>query len=238
MINIVICEDDHLFREVLRKYLEIILKEITNQFKITEFNCGEDLIENYSDNTDIFFLDIEMEKLTGMDVARKIREVNCNSEIIFTTALAEDIQEGYEVRAYRYLIKPIEFNELKKHVCSCIGDMYKKHEHNLIIHNKGIVYKIQIDNITYIEVMDKDITIHTKDNYYEVKNSLSKLEKDLKEYNCKFYRCHKSYLVNMKHIQYIKKNTVFIDNREIPVSRHKIKDFKLNLADVLGDIIC
>lgn len=238
MINIVICDDEKLFRKVLREYLEIILKEIPNKFEIKEFNCGEDLIQNYSDNTDIYFLDIEMEKLTGMDVARKIREFNCKSEIIFTTALAEYLQDGYEVRAYRYLIKPIEFNELKKHVCSCIEDIYIKHKHNLIIYNKSIVYKIQIDNITYIEVMDKDITIHTKDNYYEIKSSLSKLERDLNQYNCKFYRCHKSYLVNMKHIQYIKKNTVFIDNREIPVSRQKIKDFKLNLADSLGDIIC
>lgn len=179
-----------------------------------------------------------MDKLSGMDIARRIREVDCNSEIIFTTAVVDYIQDGYEVRAYRYLIKPIEFNELKKHVLSCVEDISKRNENNLIIQNKGIVYKISIDSITYIEVRDKDITIHTIDQSYDIKNSLSKIEKELNEHNCKFYRCHKSYLVNMNHIQYIKQNVVLVNNAEIPVSRSKIKDFKIKLANVLGDIIC
>jgi DNA-binding LytR/AlgR family response regulator len=238
MIKVVICEDNIIFRDFLKKSLSKIFLEIENKFEIIEYSCGEDLLNDYPENIDIYFLDIEMKNINGMELARKIREENCSSEIIFTTALSDYIQDGYEVRAYRYLIKPIEFNELEKHVCSCLEDIYIKSENNLIIHNKGIVYKIQVDSITYIEVMDKDITIYTTDNCYEVKNSLSKLEKDLKKYNSKFYRCHKSYLVNMKHIQYIKKNTVFVKNTEIPVSRHKIKDFKLNLADVLGDVIC
>lgn len=238
MIRVVICEDNMIFREFLKKSLCNVFLEITNKFEIIEYSCGEDLLNDYPKNIDIYFLDIEMKNINGMELARKIRKENCSSEIIFTTALSDYIQDGYEVRAYRYLIKPIEFDELKKHVCSCIKDMYKRNENNLIIHNKDIIYKIQVDSIAYIEVMDKDITIYTTDNCYEVKNSLSKLEKDLKKYNCKFYRCHKSYLVNMKHIQYIKKNTVFVKNTEIPVSRNKIKDFKLNLADVLGDVIC
>lgn len=238
MIRVVICEDEYIFRDFLTKSLSKIFLESENKFEIIEFSCGEDLINNYPENIDIYFLDIEMKNINGMELAKKIRKENCSSEIIFTTALSDYIQDGYEVRAYRYLIKPIEFEELKKHVCSCIKDIYQRNENNLIIQNKGIIYKIQVDSIAYIEVMDKDVTIYTKDNYYEVKNSLSKLEKDLNKYNCKFYRCHKSYLVNMKHIQYIKKNTVFVNNTEIPVSRHKIKDFKLNLADVLGDIIC
>ncbi|MCC0645542.1 MULTISPECIES: LytR/AlgR family response regulator transcription factor [unclassified Clostridioides] len=238
MLNIVICEDDFIFRDKLKVYVEVILKDIDKQFEIITFNCGEDLIENYPEDTHIFFLDIEMDKLSGMDIARKIREVDCNSEIIFTTAVVDYIQDGYEVRAYRYLIKPIEFNELKKHVLSCVEDLTKRNENNLIIQNKGTVYKISIDSITYIEVRDKDITIHTIDQSYDIKKSLSKIEKELNERNCKFYRCHKSYLVNMNHIQYIKQNVVLVNNAEIPVSRSKIKDFKIKLANVLGDIIC
>ena len=61
------------------------------------------------DDKEIYFLDIEMKKLTGMDVARKIRERNDKSEIIFTTGLIDYIHDGYEVRAYRYLLKPIQF---------------------------------------------------------------------------------------------------------------------------------
>lgn len=227
-----------IFREFLKKSLYKFSLESSGKFEIIEYSCGEDLLNDNPKDIDIYFLDIEMKNINGMDLARKIRKKNRISEIIFTTALSDYIQDGYEVRAYRYLIKPIEFSELRKHVLSCLQDINNKHDNYIIVKNKDTVYKIQIENITYIEVMDKDVSIYTTDNCYEVKNSLSKLEKELAKYSCKFYRCHKSYLVNMKHIHYIKKNNAFIRNTEIPISRTKIKDFKLKLADVLGDIIC
>ncbi|MEF9992035.1 MAG: LytTR family DNA-binding domain-containing protein [Peptostreptococcaceae bacterium] len=236
MLNIVICEDDYLFRGILREYLEIILKEITNQFEIIEFNCGEDLIENYPDNIDIYFLDIEMGKLTGMDVARKIREKNDKSEIIFTTGLIDYIHDGYEVRAYRYLLKPIKFEKLKEHVKSCIEDIRKRSENNLIIRNKGEVYKLKIDEIIFVEVINKDIIIHTVNQSYNTKMNMNSIEKELIKYN--FYRCHKSFLVNMKHVEYIKQNIILVNSIEIPVSRYRIKDFKIKLLSVLGDVIC
>ena len=101
MLKVAICEDDDFFRDKLKQYLEKILEDITNNFEIITFNSGEDLVENYPEDIDIYFLDIEMNKLTGMDVARKIREVDDNVEIIFTTALVDYVHEGYEVRAYR-----------------------------------------------------------------------------------------------------------------------------------------
>lgn len=236
MLNIVICEDDSLFRDILREYLEIILKEITNQFEIIEFNCGEDLIENYSDNIDIFFLDIEMKKLTGMDVARKIRESNDKSEIIFTTGLIDYIHDGYEVRAYRYLLKPVQFEKLKEHVNSCIKDITRKKENNLIVQIKGEVHNIKIDDIIFIEVINKDIMIHTKTQIYNTKTCMKKIEKELERYN--FYRCHKGFLINIKQIDSIGKNVIFVNDIEIPVSRYRMKELKAKLISSLGDIIC
>ncbi|MDU4934526.1 MAG: LytTR family DNA-binding domain-containing protein [Peptostreptococcaceae bacterium] len=236
MFRVVICEDDFVCRNLLKDYLETILKDFTNQFEILEFTSGEELIDSYPEGIDIFFLDIEMQNFTGMDVARKIRDVDTRVEIIFTTALLNYIQDGYEVRAYRYLIKPIKFDELKKHVNSCIEEIIKRTEQNLIIQNKSAVYKIPIDDITYIEVRNKDITVHTIDGSYYTKMSMSNMENELEKYN--FFRCHKSYLVNMKHIQCMKQNVILIDGIEVPISRHRIKDFKVKLVNLLGDVIC
>lgn len=236
MLKVVICEDDFEFRDTLKKYLEIILKDITNQFEIIVFNCGEDLIENYPEDIDIFFLDIGMKKLTGMDVARKIRKVDSNSEIIFTTGVREYIQDGYEVRAYRYLLKPIKFEYLKEHVNTCIKDIIKKNENNIVIQNKGEIYKIKIDEITFIEVRNKDITIHTINQNYNTKTNMKSIEKELNKYN--FYRCHKSFLINMKYVDHIQQNIVCVNSTEIPISRHRAKKFKMKLLSVLGDIIC
>lgn len=236
MLKFVICDDDFIFRDTLREYLEVILKGITNQFEIIMFNCGEDLIENYHEDVDIFFLDIEMNKLTGMDVARKIRERNDKSEIIFTTGLIDYIHDGYEVRAYRYLIKPIQFEKLKEHVNLCIKDIIKKSERNIFIQNKGDTYKLKIDEITFVEVINKDVIIHTVNESYSTKTNMRIIETELVKYN--FYRCHKSFLVNMKYVEHIKQNIILVKNIEIPVSRYKIKEFKVKLLSVLGDVIC
>ena len=157
-------------------------------------------------------------------------------EIIFVTSLVNYIQEGYTVRAYRYLLKPINYEDLRSHLLSCISDITKKRENFMIIENKGIIYKVLINKILYIEVRKKDLTIYTEDGIYTTKNSMEKVEKELRRYN--FFRCHKGYLINMEHIEIIHKNTVFINNQEIPVSKHRISNLKTKLTYILGDVLC
>ena len=67
------------------------------------------MLENYSKGTDVLLLYIQMGQINGMDTARKIRVLDDRVEIIFITSLIEYALEGYEVRAYRYLIKPVKY---------------------------------------------------------------------------------------------------------------------------------
>ncbi|GAA0093317.1 two-component system response regulator RgbR [Paraclostridium bifermentans] len=236
MIKIVICEDNFSCREKLKENLEIILNKLTNQFEIIVFNCGEDLIDNYPEDVDIFLLDIQMKKLTGMGVAKKIREKDKSCEIIFITGLIDYVQNGYEVRAYRYLLKPIKLEDLKKHIISCIKQIYERRENYLIIKNQGVIKKIKIHEILFLEVINRDILIHTGDQTYTTKTSMKNLEKELSKFN--FFRCHNSFLINLKYIDCIQKNIVLINNEEIPISRQKADEFKNKFLTVAGDVIC
>ncbi|MDU4723930.1 MAG: response regulator, partial [Clostridioides difficile] len=165
MIKVAICEDEKVHQELLIEYLQKLFNELSIDYDLCIFNSGEQLLENYPEDMDIFLLDIQMGELSGMDIARKIRDIDSNTvEIIFTTSLIEYIQEGYEVRAYRYLLKPIEFNDIKNHITACIEEIHNRRDKYLVISNKYENYKIKIENITYIEVQNKDITIHTLDN--------------------------------------------------------------------------
>ena len=238
MFRIVICEDDLSQRELLKGFLYKVFEEIQEDLDLIEFESGEEALleEVILKGIDIFFLDIQMNKLTGMDLARWIRKENDTSEIIFVTSLVNYIQEGYTVRAYRYLLKPINYEDFRSHLLSCISDITKKRENFMIIENKGIIYKVLINKILYIEVRKKDLTIYTEDGIYTTKNSMEKVEKELRRYN--FFRCHKGYLINMEHIEIIHKNTVFINNQEIPVSKHRISNLKTKLTYILGDVLC
>ncbi|CCL16398.1 LytTR family DNA-binding domain-containing protein [Clostridioides difficile] len=236
MYRIVICEDDITQIAFLRECILKSLEGISSQIELFEFNSGEELLETNLEGIDIFFLDIKMLQLTGMDVAKIIRETNDTSEIIFITSIVDYIQEGYKVRAYRYLLKPIDFGDLNESILSCISDIIKKRENFMLIENKGIINKILINSIMYIEVRKKVLTIHTKNDTYYTKNSMDKIELELEKYN--FFRCHKSYLINLEYIQFICKNTVVINGKDIPVSKYRMANLKKKLTYVLGDVLC
>ncbi|HBG0200309.1 TPA: response regulator transcription factor [Clostridioides difficile] len=236
MYRIVICEDDITQIAFLRECILKSLEGISSQIELFEFNSGEELLETNLEGIDIFFLDIKMLQLTGMDVAKIIRETNDTSEIIFITSIVDYIQEGYKVRAYRYLLKPIDFGDLNESTLSCISDIIKKRENFMLIENKGIINKILINSIMYIEVRKKVLTIHTKNDTYYTKNSMDKIELELEKYN--FFRCHKSYLINLEYIQFICKNTVVINDEDVPVSKYRMADLKKKLTYVLGDVLC
>ncbi|MEG0856873.1 MAG: LytTR family DNA-binding domain-containing protein [Terrisporobacter sp.] len=237
MIKIAVCEDEKDQRKLMTEYIRKILDESSLSYEILTFNSGEELFSNYPQDIDIFFLDILMDKLNGIDTARKIREIDDkNVEIIFTTSLVDYIQEGYEVRAYRYLLKPLKYEDLKKHMISCIKEISDKNKF-LLIDSKSDILKIKTSDITYIEIQKRDMTIHTIKGDYEVKSTMDKIEADLNNPN--FYRCHKSFLVNMVHIDSIKQYVAILENKEeVPISRHRFKDFKIKFLRSMGDKLC
>lgn len=237
MIKIAVCEDEKETQLLIEDYLENILKNISIEYEIQKYISGEELLESNLKDIDILLLDIKMEKLNGMDTARKIREVDNEMEIIFITSLIDYVQEGYEVRAYRYLLKPIEFEELKKHVLACIKDIEINKESYITIKNKSNTYKIYLNQIKYIEVQKKDMLIHTINKNFDVRYSLSKIEKELNPY--KFIRCHKSFIINLSYVENIKPNNVILESgEEVPISRYRYKEVKEKFLKFLGDTIC
>ncbi|NMS89073.1 response regulator transcription factor [Clostridioides difficile] len=237
MINIAVCEDEKETQLLIVDYLANILKNISIEYEIQKYLSGEELLESNLKDIDILFLDIKMEKLNGMDTARKIREVGNEMEIIFITSLIDSIQEGYEVRAYRYLLKPIEFEELKKHVLTCIKDIEINKDSYIAIKNKSNTYKIYLNQIKYIEVQKKDMIIHTINKNFDIKYSLSKIEKELNL--SRFVRCHKSFIVNLNYVENIKYNIAILESgEEVPISRYRYKEVKEKFLKFLGDTIC
>ena len=103
MINIGICDDELHYRENIKDILENILSTYSINYNIYEFSSGEELLSNYPKDLDILIMAIKMKIVNGMDTAKKIREFDQNLEIIFMTSFAKFMQEGYEVKAYRYI---------------------------------------------------------------------------------------------------------------------------------------
>lgn len=232
---IAICEDDIFQRKLLIDHLTNVFTYLDKSYNIKEFTSGEDLLNNYPEKLDILFLDIQMNEVNGIDVARSIRKFDSSVEIIFTTALLDYVHLGYEVRAYRYLLKPLNYDDILKHTSSCINDLMKRRD-KVKIEDKSKIYMFNVDDIIYIEVIRKEIIVYTKEDNYTFKTSMKNIENNLITRN--FFRCHKSYLINLAKVTLLKDNIVVLDNKEIPVSRYKLKQLKIELAKLLGNVLC
>lgn len=237
MIKIAICEDEKETQLLIEDQLDNILKNINIEYEIQKYSSGEELLGSNLKDIDILLLDIQMGQINGMDTARKIRELGNKMEIIFITSLIDYVQEGYEVRAYRYILKPIESKELKQHVITCIKEIETNKNKYIVIKNRSNTYKIYSNEIKYIEVQKKEMSIHTINKSFDVRYSLGKIEKDLNLDN--FVRCHKSFLVNLSYVENIKLNIAILESgEEIPISRYRYKDVKEKFLKFLDDTIC
>ena len=236
MISIATCEDEKEIQDTIEDYLNNILKNTNIEYEIQKYNSGESLLESNLKDIDILLLDIQMKTINGMDTARKIREFDQNLEIIFMTSFVEFMQEGYEVKAYRYILKPINERKISKNILPCINEIVKKRNNYLTINVKNYVDRIKIDSIIYIETDRPNILIYTHDNMYTTKMSISKIEKILSEYG--FFRCHNSYIVNLKLVESMTGNTVVVGGKDIPISKYRVKNLKLAITNILGDIVC
>ena len=233
IVRVGICDDESHVRLKLREALEKCLIGYELSYEFYEFSSGEALLASYPQTLDLLLLDIKMGQLNGIETAKQIRSFDSAVDIIFLTSLMEFMQEGYVVRAYRYLLKPLDDKRVLKHVISCIEERLLRQDAHLLIQNKGVLYKIDISSILYIETKRPGVVIHTMNQNYEIRMSLSELERRLSGYP--FFRSHKSYLIHLAHVERLFANTVRIQEEEVPVSKHRIRDLKLSMLKLLGD---
>ncbi len=236
MVNIVICENDKNDQEFVKAKVVEILDDLDIEYEIKVYNSGDDLLEGYDKYTDIILLDIQMDGLDGMETARKIREFDDNVEIIFITSFVEYALEGYEVNAYRYLLKPVKDENLMTSLINCLNDRNFV-KRSIVIKEGDTRIKISLKDIMYIEVQGNDITVHTLKDTYRTKGTMSNFETEIN--SNMFVRCHKSYLVNLEYIKSIKRYTsILVNDEEVPLSRNKYKEIKDRFFEMIEDKLC
>ena len=198
MLTIGICDDEKEIRDKIKNVVKKTMFDDDRDYRVKKFSSGEELLQENVGEIDILFLDILMGDINGMDTARKIRENDKNMEIIFITSLVDYISDGYEVRAYRYLLKPVDDDGIKK--------IYQR-------------------DILYIEVLNRKVIIHSEKGNSETRQTLSEIKNELD--SNMFYHCQKSFIVNLDYINKIKGYTAVLDNgKDIPIGRTKYKDLK------------
>ena len=233
MIRIAIVEDDKSSSELLVSYLERYSNDKNIKFDVkTFFSCNQ-ILNNYNNNFDIIFMDIELPDGNGLETIRKIREVDKNVIVIFVTNMAQYAVKGYEVRAFDFIVKPVTSYNFYIKLDNILNLFEQKKDNEIWISNKDGKMKLNISSIYYIEVIQHMCIYHTKDGNYKATGSLNNIEKTLSKYN--FSLCNRCYLVNLRYVTSVKKGFVLINNEELIISRAKQASFMKDLNDFLAE---
>lgn len=185
---------------------------------IETFPSAEAFLFLYAEDKawDILLLDIEMGGKNGIELAKIIRQDNTNVQLVFITGFPDFIAEGYDVSALHYLMKPVSEEKLYPVLDRASANIVKS-EKQLCINFDHQTEYVPLNQICYIEAQKQYIAIHTTDKIYRMKASLSDTEKLLDEY---FFRCQRSFLVNLRYIKRIMTDCVILKNEEeVPISR-------------------
>lgn len=225
-LKIAVCDDN----KVDQDYVIDLLREYANEngviLEIQTFISAEQFLFQYAEEKDyqIIVLDIEMEKMNGVELAKKLREDNKEIQIFFVTGFSDYISEGYEVDALHYLMKPVSKEKIFRVMEKAVSNL-KEEEKILFVQENGEMLKVLTKNIFYVEVFSHSCNIHTTEGVIETKMTISDLEKKLID---GFIRVHRSYLVNLEQIKKIAKAEIFLENGSIiPLARRKYKDVNI-----------
>lgn len=232
-LKVAICDDSKADQEYIIQILNQ-WSQVTNiHLEIHTFLMAEQFLFQYEEEKDfqILVLDIEMGKMNGVELAKKIRKVNKDIQILFATGYPDFIAEGYEVDALHYLIKPINQEKLIKVMEKAIVNIQNEEKYILLQDNDEML-KLAISTIIFVEVFSHSCVIHTIEGTVETRTAISKLENVL---GTQFIRVHRSYLVNLEYIKKIAKTEIELEKGEVvPLARRKYSEVNLAFINFYG----
>lgn len=232
MIRIAIVEDSREDMNTLKKYIGQFSKEEGTEFSVTEYRDGLSLLDGYSGEHDVIFMDIEMPHLNGMEVARKLRLIDSVCAIIFVTNMPQFAIEGYEVSALDFMVKPVGYFNFKVKLKKALRYTGQHRGKAIFIDNGTEMMKLPVSEIQYVEKYKNYVIYHTLSGTYRERTTIASVEERLKD--CGFLRSSSGCLVNCKEVTGYTTTSVLVGGEELPIARGRRKEFIGDLTKYFG----
>ena len=223
-MRIAICDDEKRICAILAEKVG----KICPGAEIITYASGKELL-NADELPDILLLDIRMPEISGMDVAKILRDRDWRKILIFITGEEDQVFHSFDLQAFHFLVKPVADEKLKEVLDNArkelerYGDISGKQDKCIEIQSGTSHIRINLSQFLYAEVYDRKTILHMKKENIEYYGQLSALEglvgKD-------FYRIHRSYLVNMKYVErYDRTSVTTLGGDNIPIARREYDGF-------------
>ncbi|OPA81184.1 DNA-binding response regulator [Paenibacillus selenitireducens] len=238
MVTIFLCDDN---QQMLDNYSGLITKFASiNQILITlsTFESGESLVFHLADSpnqADIIYLDILMGPLNGMVTAKKLRELGCNSEIIFLTTIEDYVFEAFEISPVQYLIKDSTSDERFEQILMRAISLAETKKTEMFVCESGSTCKvIPMKDISYLEIWKRVVMVHYRTTEtFEYYGTMEQVVQQLREKD--FIRVHRSYMVNLQYIVKFQPQSLLLKTGEmIPIGVTYLKLVKQAFSDYIS----
>ena len=232
-MKIAICDDELDCLEKIKNILLSINPDIPN-ISIAQFTNGRELLDCYvkQQRFDLVFLDVEMPEISGLQTGEKIRDYDRDIVIVFLTSHKQYVFESLRLDIFDYLIKPVESDA----ILDTLSRAYKryKEQHPIVkLKWQSQSYALDANDIVYIEGYNRHTVFFTTEGKYECVGRLNNFESMLMPYG--FMRCHQGFLINMKYIESIEKDSLkATTGHVVPISVRKKQECLCALNNYLA----
>ena len=229
MVKIAFCDDDIAVVQQITALLNKYRETRDQPMKCHAFESSLELLAAMEQGLrpDVLLLDVIMPGENGISAAREIREYDRNVKIIFLTSSAEYAVQSYTVDAYYYQLKPIREETFFQVLDSVLDECCRSAENSVMLRCKSGIVRVRLEKLMYCEVVGRTLLLHLDNGQVlESAGGLDKLAAELTAYE-NFVRPHRSYLVNMDHIQSISyRGLQLTDQTEIPIPHGRFSELK------------
>ncbi|MEG0377526.1 MAG: LytTR family DNA-binding domain-containing protein [Eubacterium sp.] len=224
-MRIAIVDDLKEDRAQLCAQLKSFFESYDFSFSIETYASAEAFLKNFErERFDLCFMDIFMDGMNGMEGARKIAKIDPECMIIFLTISADYMAEGYDVRAWRYLLKPIDEETLKRVLPQCIERLVHAKRRLPVVLN-GQAHEIPFSKILYVIRVGRNTEIHLEQMTVVLPTTWSFTQTVcplLEDY--RFVKSCNGVVVNMKHARTLSGYDFIMDNGDkVSVSHRRLK---------------
>jgi len=235
-MKVAICDD---MPELAQHTENLMLKYNSKLFDTDIFYDPERLLERCeTEHYDLFFLDIEMPSLTGIELAEKLRGLDIQAPIIFLTSYKQYMEDVFRLHTFDYLLKPISEEKMFTLLDRLLKYLNINEDRFSFTFNK-VTKSIPLSDIIYFEKMKRNVIIHTDEEEF---SAVLTTENLLEQLNNHFVQVHKSFIINAQKATEVSKETIILkgkssENFTVPMGRKYTKDAKEKILMEMREVM-
>ncbi|MBD5394010.1 MAG: response regulator transcription factor [Lachnospiraceae bacterium] len=233
MLQVAVCDDEVIECCDMAKRIKEIMEDMKIECIIRQFQSGRELLQAL-ESFDIVFLDIIMQDLDGMKTAQIFRKKAFDKMLVFVSSSREYVFDAYDVEAFQYLLKPVDDKKLKRVLQKAVLKTEKRPQEFIIVSRERQKVKLFLDDIYYFEIKGRVVDVHETEGIFTYYEQIGELENKLRDKG--FFRCHKSYLINLKYVDLYNRQEAILENGEtIVIAKRRYDEFVQELFKVMRE---